>query len=61
MTPRQGDVPAWGVWVGAGVALLPALLAVAQLGRIHPDEVYQLLEPAWFRAHGYGVLAWEWR
>lgn len=43
------------------VALLPALIAVAQLGRIHPDEVYQLLEPAWFRVHGYGVLAWEWR
>jgi len=38
-----------------------ALLAVLQLGRIHPDEVYQALEPAWFRAHGYGVLAWEWR
>ncbi|HEX8433910.1 MAG TPA: mannosyltransferase, partial [Archangium sp.] len=44
-----------------GVGLLPAIIAVAQLGRIHPDEVYQLLEPAWFRAHGYGVLAWEWR
>ncbi len=43
------------------VGLLPAVIAVAQLGRIHPDEVYQLLEPAWFRAHGYGVLAWEWR
>ncbi|MCY1075572.1 mannosyltransferase [Archangium lansingense] len=49
-----------GVLLG-GVGLLPALIAVAQLGRIHPDEVYQLLEPAWFRAHGYGVLAWEWR
>lgn len=44
-----------------GVGLLPALLAVVELGRIHPDEVYQFLEPAWFRAHGYGVLAWEWR
>ncbi|WP_257454706.1 glycosyltransferase family 39 protein [Archangium lipolyticum] len=43
------------------VGLLPAVIAVAQLGRIHPDEVYQLLEPAWHRAHGYGVLAWEWR
>ncbi|MBN1204972.1 MAG: mannosyltransferase [Myxococcaceae bacterium] len=43
------------------VALLPAVLAVAQLGRIHPDEVYQVLEPAWHRVHGYGVLAWEWR
>ncbi|WNG49600.1 mannosyltransferase [Archangium minus] len=43
------------------VGVLPAVGAVVQLGRIHPDEVYQLLEPAWFRAHGYGVLAWEWR
>jgi 4-amino-4-deoxy-L-arabinose transferase-like glycosyltransferase len=46
------------VW---GLALLPAALAVAQLGRIHPDEVYQALEPAWVRVHGYGVVAWEWR
>ncbi|MDC0714321.1 mannosyltransferase [Stigmatella sp. ncwal1] len=50
----------WLVLLGA-VAVAPAVMAVAQLGRIHPDEVYQLLEPAWFRAHGYGVLAWEWR
>ncbi|WP_095980027.1 mannosyltransferase [Melittangium boletus] len=60
-------MPSPGPWRGVlmavvgGLALLPALLAVAQLGRIHPDEVYQLLEPAWFRAHGYGVMAWEWR
>ncbi len=40
---------------------LPAVLAVAQLGRLHPDEVYQSLEPAFYRVHGYGVLAWEWR
>ncbi|HYI01728.1 mannosyltransferase [Hyalangium sp.] len=43
------------------VALVPTVIAVAQLGRIHPDEVYQVLEPAWHRVHGYGVLAWEWR
>jgi GPI mannosyltransferase 3 len=54
--PRGGWWPLLGV-----VGLLPAVLAVARLGRIHPDEVYQFLEPAWFRAHGYGVLAWEWR
>ncbi|WP_245772553.1 glycosyltransferase family 39 protein [Myxococcus fulvus] len=45
----------------AVVALLPAVIAVAQLGRIHPDEVFQALEPAYWRVHGYGVLAWEWR
>lgn len=46
---------------GVLLALAPTLLAVAQLGRIHPDEVYQYLEPAYARVHGYGVLAWEWR
>jgi hypothetical protein len=43
------------------LALVPAVSAVAVLGRLHPDEVYQFLEPAFFRVHGYGVLAWEWR
>jgi len=43
------------------VSLLPALHAVAVLGRIHPDEVYQWLEPALWRARGYGILAWEWQ
>ncbi len=37
-----------------------AVAAVVQLGRIHPDEVFQALEPATFRAFGYGTLAWEW-
>ena len=32
-----------------------------QLGRLHPDEVYQYLEPAFFRVRGYGIVAWEWR
>ena len=45
----------------AATALVPAVLAVAQLGRIHPDEVYQVLEPAFRRAFGYGIEAWEWR
>ena len=42
------------------IGLIPALAAVLQLGRIHPDEVYQWLEPAFYRARGYGVLSWEW-
>lgn len=50
------------VWALAlGLAAVPALIAVVQLGRLHPDEVYQTLEPAFYRAFGYGVLAWEWR
>src|SRR5216683_2421204 len=43
------------------VAAVPSVLALVQLGRIHPDELYQTLEPAYFRAHGYGLLAWEWQ
>jgi hypothetical protein len=42
------------------VGAIPAILAVLQLGRIHPDELYQCLEPAFYRAFGYGVLSWEW-
>jgi GPI mannosyltransferase 3 len=55
--PRWADPRPWA-WV---LAVVPAALAVAELGRLHPDEVYQFLEPAYFRVHGYGVLAWEWR
>ena len=43
------------------LAVVPAVTAVAVLGRLHPDEVYQFLEPAYVRVYGYGVLAWEWR
>ncbi len=47
-------------WLIAPLALAPIFLAVLQLGRWHPDEVYQFLEPAYFRVHGYGIRAWEW-
>ena len=59
-TARFGglDARAW-LWIG-GTALVPAAVAVLELGRIHPDEVYQLLEPAYTRAFGYGVRSWEW-
>jgi GPI mannosyltransferase 3 len=43
------------------IAPIPGILAVLQLGRLHPDEVYQYLEPANWRAFGYGILAWEWQ
>jgi hypothetical protein len=49
----------WG-WIAA-VAPLPGLIAVLQLGRLHPDEVYQFLEPAFMKVFGYGVQAWEWQ
>ena len=41
-------------------ALPPVLMSVAELGRLHPDEVYQFLEPAYFKAFSYGVMSWEW-
>ncbi len=43
------------------VAAVPLLDAVFRMGRLHPDEVYQSLDPAMNRAFGYGVLAWEWQ
>ena len=48
----------WGLL--AVFALVPAFDAVFRLGRLHPDEVFQVLEPALHRARGYGVVAWEW-
>jgi hypothetical protein len=46
--------------VAALVAAVAAVAAIAELGRLHPDEVFQVLEPANVRAFGYGILAWEW-
>lgn len=43
------------------LALIPALDAVFRMGRIHPDEVFQFLEPALNRAFGFGIMAWEWQ
>lgn len=57
--PEKACLSPWK-WALAAAAA-PAVIAVAQLGRIHPDEVYQTLEPAYFRAFGYGILAWEWQ
>jgi hypothetical protein len=42
-------------------ALLAVAHAVVLMGRLHPDEVFQFLEPALHKAFGYGVLAWEWQ
>jgi phosphatidylinositol glycan class B len=60
------DAPRWRRWAtperwALVLALVPAISAVAVLGRLHPDEVYQFLEPAFSRVHGFGVLAWEWK
>jgi phosphatidylinositol glycan class B len=47
-------------WVILCLATLPCVLAVVQLGRVQSDEIFQYLEPAFWRVHGYGMLAWEW-
>ncbi len=47
--------------LAAGAAFAFALLAALQSGRIHPDEVYQFLEPANRAAFHYGFQAWEFR
>lgn len=43
-----------------GLALLFSLEAALVSGRLHPDEVYQFLEPSLRRAFGFGFVAWEW-
>lgn len=48
-------------WLEILVAALPAMVhAVYFLGRLHPDEVFQSLEPALQHAYGFGITAWEW-
>ncbi|MBE2251734.1 MAG: glycosyltransferase family 39 protein [Myxococcus sp.] len=49
----------WRLLLALGA--VPLLDAVFRMGRLHPDEVYQSLDPAMNRAFGYGVLAWEWQ
>ncbi len=49
-------------WLVIGaLSLVAPVIAVVQLGRIHPDELFQTLEPAFWRVHGYGILSWEWQ
>ena len=47
--------------LAAAAALFTALLAAIQSGRIHPDEVYQFLEPANRLAFHFGFPSWEWQ
>ncbi|WP_257448509.1 glycosyltransferase family 39 protein [Archangium lipolyticum] len=47
-------------WLAAVGALLAVGVAALARGRVHPDEVFQFLEPAHGLAFGYRVVAWEW-
>jgi GPI mannosyltransferase 3 len=58
--PRSDVMPLRVALVLAALALVPCVLAVWQLGRVQPDEVFQVLEPAYWRVHGYGMMSWEW-
>lgn len=57
--PADLEQTPWALLVA--LASVPCLVATLQLGRIHPDETYQFLEPAFQWAYGYGKPAWEWR
>ncbi len=46
--------------IAFGGALLAVAVAAALGGRVHPDEIFQFLEPAHFVAFGQRVVAWEW-
>lgn len=43
-----------------GLGLMARVAAFALRPSLHPDEIFQYLEPAWLRLHGYGWPAWEW-
>jgi GPI mannosyltransferase 3 len=57
-------MPAWSKYVLI-IFLLIALwfrVVAAQIPNlIHPDEIFETLEPAHHLAYGYGVVTWEWR
>ena len=46
--------------LAAAGAFLSVLVAALTRGRVHPDEVFQYLEPAHGLAFGYRVVSWEW-
>jgi phosphatidylinositol glycan class B len=47
-------------WIGAVIGLAARLAAYRLHPDIHPDELFQYIEPAWWHLHGYGWPAWEW-
>jgi phosphatidylinositol glycan class B len=50
-------------WLGAALLLAWTVRVVLSLrsGIVHPDEIFQMEEPAHRLAFGYGVISWEWR
>jgi hypothetical protein len=55
-----GASPRTWLMVALAAGLLLRLgFALAQDGMYCPDEIFQYLEPAWRRLHGFGALSWE--
>lgn len=49
-------------WPLAALLALPAYLEpVLRLGAVHPDEIFQAIEPAFTQVHGRGYVPWEWK
>lgn len=57
MSARARRLLFLGVLAAALAARLAAFLVRPD---IYPDAFFQYLEPAWWKLHGYGWLAWEW-
>lgn len=58
MPQRQASL-----WLAAALLLAWALRVALSFrsGIVHPDEIFQMEEPAHRLAFGYGIIAWEWR
>ena len=48
------------LWILIAAGTVARLVAFLLRPSLHPDEIFQYLEPAWQRLHGYGWPAWEW-
>jgi GPI mannosyltransferase 3 len=51
------------LWLGAALLLAWAVRVGLSFrsGIVHPDEIFQMEEPAHRLAFGYGIISWEWR
>lgn len=51
------------MWLSAALLLAWAVRVALSFrsGIVHPDEIFQMEEPAHRLAFGYGIVSWEWR
>ncbi len=55
---RSARTALWGIFL---LALLGRVVAFLLRPPLHPDEIFQYLEPAQWHLHGFGTQAWEWQ